>query len=701
MKGQTTQALQRRIVGVAIAGVWIAVIVVALLLSVPWYQRVKSDTEESLALIAQNRALSVKHHLYRYEHIAQSVSGRIHARQLLAKYQRGSITREALVEGSLPILKEAMRQSSEIAGIVRLASDASPLLAVGEAFSSERLIADANSASGIILLRIVTSEMGRPLLLVFSPILNHAGARLGTDLVAVYADDLTRLAAPQAMASGGLVDVLIAKGSPNDLQILPAAWGHASDMDALHAEFVRVLRRVDTSPELAVELEAGSAGTKNAIAYLQSAGGGWFVAAMADRSVLYGPLLRTLLLILGSMFGLTAAGTLVMWRVISPLAGRFVKRSEQLWRESEERFRALVESTSDWIWEADQSGVYTYASPKVYELLGYAPQEVIGKTPYDFMPLDEASRVAEKFREIVASKAPFHGLERISLHKDGHQVVLETSGVPVLNLQDELIGYRGVDRDVTLRKQAEEALQTYREHLEKLVGERTQALERSNRELESYSYSIAHDLRAPLRSIVSFSQIVLQDAGEVLDAEQVGNLQRVVAAGKHMTNLIDDILELSRITRSELHRGPVDLSKMTRQIASRLDSSQEDRRLDWRIADQVIAFGDQQLLTVAMENLVGNAWKYSSRRRDAYIEFGADVRNGQAVFFVRDNGVGFNMDHAGKLFQPFQRLHARSEFEGTGIGLATVQRVVQRHGGRVWAESKEGEGAAFYFTLGH
>jgi signal transduction histidine kinase len=227
-------------------------------------------------------------------------------------------------------------------------------------------------------------------------------------------------------------------------------------------------------------------------------------------------------------------------------------------------------------------------------------------------------------------------------------------------------------------------------------------LEDANRELEAFSYSVSHDLRAPLRSIDGFSRILLEDYADKLDEEGADYLGRVRGASKHMALLIDDLLELSRVSRGPLRREVIDLSAMARDIVKKLERAHPERRVKFVAQEGVVAFGDANLLAVALENLLGNAWKFTSKRDEATIEFGVDVPHGggSVVYYVRDDGAGFDPRYADKLFGAFQRLHGSEEFEGTGIGLATVARIVHRHGGRVWAESRVGEGATFYFTLG-
>jgi PAS domain S-box-containing protein len=623
-------------------------------------------------------------------------------------------------------------------------------------------------------------------------------------------------------------------------------------------------------------------------------------------------------------------------------------------RESEVRYRALVETTCDWVWEVNAQGRYTFASSRIQDLLGYAPGEVVGRTPFDLMPEAEARRVAAVFAEIAAERRPFTALENTNLHKDGRLVVLETSGGPVFGPGGEYKGYRGMDRDITERKRAEEALgreqnllrtlvnllptlifvkdregrfllanaacarymgvaspqellgQTDAEfyppetaagfrfdelrvlqgipvvdkeeesvspsgnrrilltakvplrggdgsliglvgtslditerkqaeaalhaseerfrravvdspfpillhaedgavlqasnswceitgytreelatiadwterafgerkalvradidrlygldhrvaegdytirtkdgstriwefssaplgrladgrrlvismamdvtgrrqaeadvralnaELERRVATRTAELETANHELAAFSYSVSHDLRSPLRGIDGWSQALLEDYAPRLDERGREYLRTVRAEAQRMGQLIDDLLRLSRVTRAEMEREAVDLSELARGLAEELRRGEPARVVEMVIAPGTTAVGDPKLLRIALQNLLANAWKFTAKQAQARIEFGAAPREGQLVFFVRDDGAGFDMRFARKLFGPFQRLHKASEFPGTGVGLATVQRIIHRHGGRIWAEAAVDQGATFYFTL--
>ena len=284
---------------------------------------------------------------------------------------------------------------------------------------------------------------------------------------------------------------------------------------------------------------------------------------------------------------------------------------------------------------------------------------------------------------------------RLSVSREGKQeeVAYLLSTIPLATSKKQVLV---AIEDVTERKKTEEEIG----QLNQSLLQRAAELEAANKELEAFSYSVSHDLRAPLRSLEGFSQALLEEYADKLSGEGQDFLRRIQQSSVLMAKLIDDLLKLSRMTRSEMRREPVDLSAMAQEIMADLSEQDIKRSVKFTLTPAMVVDGDSQLLRLALDNLLGNAWKFTGNVAEAKIEMGVTEQDGTKAYFVRDNGAGFDMAYADNLFAPFRRLHKASEFPGTGIGLASVQRVIRRHGGRVWAEAKVGQGATFYFTLG-
>jgi PAS domain S-box-containing protein len=502
------------------------------------------------------------------------------------------------------------------------------------------------------------------------------------------------------------------------------------------------------------------------------------------------------------------------------------RQAQEALEKSMAQMRALIDTLPDLAWLKDPEGFYLECNSRFEQLFGAKEKDIIGKTDYDFVNRELADFFRENDLKAIAAGKPTMNEEEVTFADDGHREILETIKTPVFNIHGEVIGVLGIGRDITERKQAENALreseEKYRllfenmasgfalhemiynengepadyrfleinpaferltglqakdalgktvkevmpgierewierygkvaltgepvefenyaealgryyevrafcpernkfavlfhnvterklaeeeirklnEELEQRILDRTAQLQASNQELEAFAYSVSHDLRAPLRGIDGWSYALREDYYDKLEEKGQQYIDRVRSETQRMGHLIDDLLELSRMTRAEMHKKQVDLSALAQVIADRLLVAEPLHKADFNIQPDLTVEGDPYLLEAMLANLLGNAFKFTGKRAEARIELGQIETQGQRVFFVRDNGAGFDMRYSQKLFGAFQRMHRVSEFPGSGIGLATVQRIVHRHGGRVWAEAEVDHGATFYFTLG-
>jgi PAS domain S-box-containing protein len=363
---------------------------------------------------------------------------------------------------------------------------------------------------------------------------------------------------------------------------------------------------------------------------------------------------------------------------------------------AEQPYRTLIEDMREGAVILAADDTIIYSNQGFARMLKMPLEKMIGsRIQYLILPDEQAM-----FEEILEQGRAG------SRDRRGEITFLTTNGTPVptylsINTMqmDDVSAIYMVSLDLTEIKQAEKEIKKLNEDLEQRVIERTAELEAANKELESFSYSVSHDLRAPLRSIDGFSLALLEDYSEKLDPQGKDYLQRVRNASQRMMQLIDDMLMLSRMTQYTMKLERIDMSAFARSITAELKERQPERNVEFIIAPGLVANGDVALIQTMLENLLSNAWKFTSKNKSARIEFGATEYNGKRAYFVRDDGVGFDMEYADKLFIPFQRLHRPTEFPGTGIGLATVKRIIQRHGGQIWAEGEMGKGATFYFTL--
>ena len=368
--------------------------------------------------------------------------------------------------------------------------------------------------------------------------------------------------------------------------------------------------------------------------------------------------------------------------------------------ESNERLRLALAAgkMGTWTRELDGQGRVLW-SPELEAIVGLCPGEFprTEQALYEFIHPEDRELVRQAFDKAIAIKSDYE-VEFRFLPRGRPPGWMLGRGRAYYDDAGKPLRLVGVAIDITARKLAELEISRLNAELERRVRERTAQLEATNQELEAFAYSVSHDLRAPLRGIRGFSEVLLERHAGQLDAQGQELLRRACEASNRMSKLIDDLLKLSRIGRSELRWQPVDLGALAELIAAELRESEPGRAVEVVIGPNLRAEGDERLLGVVLDNLIGNAWKFTSHRPDARIEFGFTAEP-EPAFFVRDNGVGFDMEHVGKLFGVFQRLHSADEFPGTGIGLATVQRIIKRHCGRAWAAGVVNQGATFYFSL--
>jgi PAS domain S-box-containing protein len=358
-------------------------------------------------------------------------------------------------------------------------------------------------------------------------------------------------------------------------------------------------------------------------------------------------------------------------------------------KQVEYQLRTTLESIGDGFFVCDGDWRFVYLNGSAERILGIRREEVLGKSHWEVFPLTLGTPLEREYRRAAAGEIRDFENFYEPWGRWFHNRCFPREGG----------GMSVYFQDITERKRAEEELRTLTAELEERVARRTAQLEAANRELDAFAYSVSHDLRAPLRAMSGFSHLLLEYYSDKLDDQGRHFLRRMDQVSQRMGKLIDDLLSLSRLARREMQRERVNLSEMARGIAAELRERDPERRVHFVIGERLMAHGDSHLLGVVLENLLGNAWKFTAKKPDATIEFGAIRQKGKRVYFVRDDGIGFDMAYAEKIFQAFQRLNPTNEFEGSGIGLATVERIIHRHGGRAWAQGEVGNGATFFFTL--
>lgn len=419
---------------------------------------------------------------------------------------------------------------------------------------------------------------------------------------------------------------------------------------------------------------------------------------------------RWLWTVLGGSSAIIAGAAILLFRLrrshrLLESANTQLHRSQSELQQQTDILRSILDSMGEGVSVANERGTLLLVNPAAEKIVGlgviqespdgwteryglYLPDR---KTPYPTADLP----LVKAIRGESCDHAELFVRNRV--HHDGRW--LSVTARPLKDKAGVARGAVAVFSDITDHKKAEAEIRALNANLERRVQERTAQLEATNRELEAFSYSVSHDLRAPLRSIDGFSRIILEDYTAKLDAEGIEHLNTIRLSSQRMGQLIDDMLRLSKVTRTELHRGPVDLSALAADIAAKLKEEFPAHEVEFVNGPDLLAQADPSLMRIVLENLLGNAWKFTGKQPAARVEFGHSQVPGAPAYFVRDNGVGFDSALIHKLFTAFQRLHTTAEFPGTGIGLATVQRIIHRHGGHVWAESAPGGGATFYFTL--
>lgn len=365
-----------------------------------------------------------------------------------------------------------------------------------------------------------------------------------------------------------------------------------------------------------------------------------------------------------------------------------------------QKFVSLAENSVEFVGMCDLEGNALFVNEAGWQMVGLGSvEEALERKLHDFFFPEDHEFILKEFLPVVIEKGHAEVEIRFRHFKTGKPIWMLYNVFVIKDEHKEIVGFATVSRNITERKRAEEEIQRLNETLEHKVVERTSELNAVNKELAAFSYSVSHDLRAPLRTLDGFSLALIEDYEDKIDEVGKNYLQRIRNGSQQMARLIDDMLKLSRVTRTEINKEKVNLSEIVKSIAKDLQEHQPRENVFFGIKENIYAVGDERLLRIALENLIGNAYKFTSKRDEAKISFGKTKKGEELFYFVSDNGAGFDMTYADKLFGAFQRFHSAKDFEGTGIGLATVQRVVNKHGGQIYAESKVGEGTTFYFSI--
>ena len=426
----------------------------------------------------------------------------------------------------------------------------------------------------------------------------------------------------------------------------------------------------------------------------------WFLVARMDTSEVYAPLrerMWIMVLLIGALLIGAGAGVGLVWRHQRTQFYREKYEATKAMMESEERYRNLIQNAHDMIQSVAQDGHFNFVNSAWLTIMGYTSDELQNITIFDILHQSCAPHCMEAFKKVMSGES-LHNIEALFVSKDGRSIDVQGNVAPRF-IDGKIVGSQGIFHDITERKRAEEEIKKLTADLEQRVTERTAQLESANKELEAFAYSVSHDLRAPLRAIDGFSRFVLEDYAEKLDDEGKRLLNIIRSNTQKMDHLITDILELSRASRTEMKLSCIDMTTLVNSVYHELASPEIQEKFVFSVSALTDAFGDLTLIRQVWTNLISNAIKYTMPKEERRIEIVSHMENSMNVYSIKDTGVGYNPDYAHKLFGLFQRLHKVEEFEGTGVGLAIVQRIIFRHGGKVWAEGKLNEGATFWFSI--
>lgn len=369
------------------------------------------------------------------------------------------------------------------------------------------------------------------------------------------------------------------------------------------------------------------------------------------------------------------------------------RRYENALRKSEYRMQSILDNSTAVIYIKNIEGRYLLVNHWFEKLFALKREDIIGKTDHEIFPKEFADEFRKNDQKVIKTRTPLH-LEEMAPHPHGQATFISIK-FPLVEDGGKIYAICGISTDITERKKSEDAIRQLNESLQQQAVQ----LEAANQELEAFSYSVSHDLRAPLRAIDGFSELLIHEYNEKLDAEAQRLLDVIRVNTKQMGHLIDDLLTFSRLSRKAIDKRSIQMTEIARSVIDDINIRQGERAASVTIKDLPPAEGDPALIRQVFGNLISNAMKFSKNQPDSVVEIGSFPQDSENVYYVKDNGVGFNMDYAHKLFRVFERLHRAEEFPGTGVGLAIVERIVRRHGGKVWAEGRPNQGATFYFSL--